>query len=52
VYSAKATAIYDAGKEKQIDWEKHLSNPKQEQKSLHLKIIKQLHDGGGDIRVK
>jgi hypothetical protein len=42
VYSAEATAIYDAGKEE-------LNNNKN---PLIQKIIKQLHDGGGNLRLK
>jgi hypothetical protein len=62
VYSTEATAIYDAGKETQINWEKHLiltdslstisAIQNNNKNPFILKIIKQLHDGGGDIRVK
>jgi hypothetical protein len=57
-----ATALYDAGKEKQIDWEKHLiltdslstisAIQNNNKNPLIQKIIKQLHDGGGNLRLK
>jgi ATP-dependent exoDNAse (exonuclease V) alpha subunit len=43
---AEATAIYDAGKEELIDREKHLILTNIQ------KITKQLHDGGGNLRLK
>jgi hypothetical protein len=60
VYSAEATAIFDAGKEKQMDWEKHLiltdslstilAIQNNNKSPLIQKFVKQLHDGGGDLR--
>jgi ribonuclease HI len=62
VYSAEATAIYDAGKEELIDWEKHLiltdslstilAIQNNNKNPLIQKITKQLHDGGGNLRLK
>jgi ribonuclease HI len=62
VYSVEATAIYDAGKEELIDWEKHLiltdslstilAIQNNNKNPLIQKIIKQLHDGGGNLRLK
>jgi ribonuclease HI len=62
VYSAEATAIYDAGKDELKDWEMHLiltNSPStvlalQNNNKNHLiqKMFKQLHDGGGNLRIK
>jgi ribonuclease HI len=62
VYSAEATAIHAAAKEKQIDWEKHLiltdslstifAIQNNNKNPLIQRIIKLLHDHGGDVRVK
>jgi ribonuclease HI len=62
VYSAEATAIYDAGKEELINWEEHLiltdslstnlAIQNNNKNPLFQKIIKQLHDGGGNLRLK
>jgi hypothetical protein len=53
VYSAKATAIYNAGKEELIDWEKHLILTDSLSTILAIQnIIKQLHDVGENLRLK
>jgi hypothetical protein len=58
VYLTEATAIYDAGKEKRTDWELTdslstiLAIQHNNINPVIQKIIKQLHDGGGKLRVK